>query len=566
MRPDTEKLAQRASRKMCNCFCAESAFLTQLEEHIASRSIQLGMQLLNMHQLCIQSCSPERNNSAVVIGHLAQWVDLGFAEPGVIKNLLARFGVEVRAQLPVRDFVHLEMAEGFVAMCDQDNETAIRHFEIVLAVQSEIPDPTVITIANFWIARCYRRLSRYQDALRYAIKAREAAMASKHFKTVAVIQVLEGWLLFQEGRVTEAATMLSAAERLLIETDDFVARGNLNSTYSRIARRNGDYDEALRRSEIAIQEFKKRDPHHRNLARSFANQAAAKRLLALELSERIDTEAARTRKIKGRRRPSIELDIQRARERVRALHEEANRDLIEALAITKRYPDYRAEGDVQITYGYLHLDNGDLDLATSSAAAASQLGNEKKDIVLKVRARILQSAIELAKVEEQIFERSISRRSIRLASEYAREAVQLAKHTQNRQLIAHAWVTRGLALVTERDLEGADDCCVQATSLLTSDIHDLSWKELQVLKLKLNSAGKIGLLLREWSRGAVGNKTFQQITNEFAAIVIPKVWRGEGCKISRVAKRLSISPKKVRRILRSQGITAPRGINASQNK
>jgi hypothetical protein len=51
----------------------------------------------------------------------------------------------------------------------------------------------------------------------------------------------------------------------------------------------------------------------------------------------------------------------------------------------------------------------------------------------------------------------------------------------------------------------------------------------------------------------VGQKTFQQVSEEFAEIVIPRVWLREGKKISRVAERLSISPKKVRRILRRGG-------------
>jgi hypothetical protein len=51
----------------------------------------------------------------------------------------------------------------------------------------------------------------------------------------------------------------------------------------------------------------------------------------------------------------------------------------------------------------------------------------------------------------------------------------------------------------------------------------------------------------------VGGKTFQQVTEEFAEIVIPKVWLREDRKISRVAESLSVSPKKVRRILRNTG-------------
>jgi hypothetical protein len=37
--------------------------------------------------------------------------------------------------------------------------------------------------------------------------------------------------------------------------------------------------------------------------------------------------------------------------------------------------------------------------------------------------------------------------------------------------------------------------------------------------------------------------------------VIPKVWEREGRKVSRVAEKLSISPKKVRRILHSAGVS-----------
>ena len=60
--------------------------------------------------------------------------------------------------------------------------------------------------------------------------------------------------------------------------------------------------------------------------------------------------------------------------------------------------------------------------------------------------------------------------------------------------------------------------------------------------------------LRGWSEGFVGRKTFQQITDEFAEIVIPKVWLREDKKISRVAACLSMSPKKIRRILRNAGL------------
>jgi hypothetical protein len=51
----------------------------------------------------------------------------------------------------------------------------------------------------------------------------------------------------------------------------------------------------------------------------------------------------------------------------------------------------------------------------------------------------------------------------------------------------------------------------------------------------------------------VGDKTFQQIAEQFAEIVIPKVWIRKDAKIARVAESVSISPKKGRRILRNAG-------------
>ena len=74
------------------------------------------------------------------------------------------------------------------------------------------------------------------------------------------------------------------------------------------------------------------------------------------------------------------------------------------------------------------------------------------------------------------------------------------------------------------------------------------------LKSKIVRATDISDKLRCWSEGIVGDKTFQQITEEYAEIVFPKDWLRDYRKVSRVAERLSVSPKKVRRILRNAGL------------
>ena len=82
------------------------------------------------------------------------------------------------------------------------------------------------------------------------------------------------------------------------------------------------------------------------------------------------------------------------------------------------------------------------------------------------------------------------------------------------------------------------------------------WDDLETLKMRVLHARPVDPILREWSAGVAGGRSFQQMTEEFARLVIPKVWEREGRKVSRVAEKLSISPKKVRRILHAAGLLA----------
>lgn len=527
-------------------------FLAQLRHDVALRKIDHGIQLLEEHRDFVEHCGPQQKDSAIFLGLLAECVDMGFAKPELVKELLGRFPSTSLRTLPVPDFVHLQMAAGFVDLSEQEDVKAIRHFEIVLVIAAEVHDQDLITIANFWIGRCYSRQGRYRDALGYVVKAREAAARSRHFETVAAIQTVEGWLLYQEGKVTEGIKALRESEDGLLETDDYVARGSLNSVYGKISQSTGNYDEALRRFEVAMQEYRKRDEQHRNVATCLVNIAFVKRLIALELSEKIDCEASRTR-MNHEKNPSGAFDLQQVRQRVRELHQEAFQNLKMAGEIYDQHRDCTGSGHVEIGYGQIHLDEGALDLASSKAQSAYRVGDDKNDTVLKARALILQSAIEYARVEEQIVDSTTPRQFSRLASEYAYESMELAKATQNVPLLAESYVALGFALLSEGDVEAARDCHNQAANLLKVGTRDYISRQLQVLKNKLASVGAIEPMLREWSRGVLGNRTFQEVTEEFAAIVIPRVWQRENCKISRVAAILAISPKKVRRILRSQG-------------
>ena len=137
--------------------------------------------------------------------------------------------------------------------------------------------------------------------------------------------------------------------------------------------------------------------------------------------------------------------------------------------------------------------------------------------------------------------------------------MEAARHTQNQRLLARAYIWRGLIACSSNDMEDAKHCCDTASSFLKSVDYDELWEELQWLKQKVVPKGNIDPLLRAWSQGATSDKTFQQMTEQFAELVIPRVWEKEGKKISRVATRLSISPKKVRRILARLGKIGNKG-------
>jgi len=72
---------------------------------------------------------------------------------------------------------------------------------------------------------------------------------------------------------------------------------------------------------------------------------------------------------------------------------------------------------------------------------------------------------------------------LQAAREYAREAVEAAKHTQNQRLIARAYVWRGLTSCNSffNDTEDAKNCCDAANSMLRAVDYDDLWEVLRML-------------------------------------------------------------------------------------
>src|ERR1700751_1888234 len=151
-------------------------FLAQLKQDLVCRRVGRGLARLEEHRHLLTSLDPEKQNAALFTGYLAQWVDVGFQRPGLVREITGRFSRAVRARLPLHDYLHLRMAEGMVAMAEESTDEATRHIDFVLSLEQETDDQELLAIANFWKGRCLRMKGEYDSALAFAVKGRDLAL------------------------------------------------------------------------------------------------------------------------------------------------------------------------------------------------------------------------------------------------------------------------------------------------------------------------------------------------------------------------------------------------------
>jgi tetratricopeptide (TPR) repeat protein len=525
-----------------------AALMEQLREDLGFRRIAQGVGRMERIRPVIESMEPAPG-AGILAGLVAQWVDAGFDTPELLQRILARFPASIRPALPLLDYLQLRMAEGALAMWAEDYDRAAGHFLLVQSFEDEIDDRELLAIANFWIGRCHRRAGQYDEALRYTERGEHLALAQGYPQMAAIMQASLSWLAFQKGKLDESVAILRRAEEALNRTDDFLNRGNIQSAYGRITRRQGKYERSVECFERAIEEYRAAGGGQTQLARALQNLAFVRRLLALQAHHELDRLAASRRSSRdgNAEGPDLARDL---RLRIDAMRAQSRCHLDEAMEIFARKQNHRGIAGVHINRGFLYLDAGDLERAALEAAEAFAHGNEKSDYIVMARARTLQCIAENAAIDEQVGDAALHHEA---AEMFAREAVTFAGHTQNRRLLARAHVWQGItfAAAPARDLERARRSCEEAMALLQTEPSERQyvWDDLETLKARVLQSWPVDPLLRAWSAGVVEDKTFQQMTEEFARIVIPKVWEREGRKVSRVAEKLSISPKKVRRIL-----------------
>ncbi len=532
-------------------------FVEELSHALRQRHIAEGVAMLDRVEADLARLEPTDAQAPCILLLIAQWVDVGYKDHCLLDSLLQRFPAKSGKKLPLEDYLRIRMVEAFRALSIEEVDTAISILEFALKAEQELEDDELLALAHFWKGRAHRKKGEYEIALQDITCARELAQ-KRHGegKLTAVIQIQESWLLFQRGMRKEAWHLLAHAEAVLKSTDHYLALGNIESARGRIVRRSGEYAKALEHFDRAVEIYSKGNPNHPNVARTLVNSAYVKRLLALQLRKKIDARARRPER--GRTEADAKArSVHHSNLRTRYLDicHEAILQLRRAKEIYALHGHARGIGAVMLNTSYLHLDRGDIDKAAAEASEAYRMGAERGDLILMARTRILQAAIENTRVEEQLGEDVDTAVHANKAKQYCEEALTLAQQTQNRRLLAGAYVASGMTAANDffQDWEWAKKCASGATGLIDPSENDYLADDLAALKSQIIQASGINDTLRVWSEGLLGNKTFQQVTEEFAEIVIPKVWMREGKKVARVAECLSISPKKVRRILRNAG-------------
>lgn len=534
----------------------DTEFANDLSAALRLRHLEEGFRLLNECENEIDtlgSTSPEGPRLLLLV---AQWVDVGYRDHRLIETLLDRFPQNCRCKMPVEDYIRISMVEAFRDLAAGQPDAAVDRLDLVLRTLRDFPNPSFEALAHFWKGRAHRKKGEYEASLKHIVKAREMAQSDRDEIFTSVIQIQESWLLFQKGQSREALQTLDRAESVLKATNHLIALGNIESARGRIVRRSGEYAKALDHFSRAIEVYSRQDPNHVNVARTLVNAAYVRRLLALQLRKRIDDQARTGRGKSMPPSPRIS-DSESPLSQYQRLWKDAVDSLNRAREIYHLHANFDGIGKVLVNLGFLHLDRGDIDHASQEAVDAYEIGQRQNDHILMARARILSTAIENAHVEEQMGGEVDVAVHANQARQYSDEALILAEATQNRRLRAGACIARGLTAANDffQDWETARRYATDATGLIGPGENDHLVEDLTLLKSRIVQVSGINDVLRGWSEGIVGNKTFQQITEEFAEIVIPKVWLREDRKISRVAAVLSVSPKKVRRILRNAGVT-----------
>src|SRR6185437_11091498 len=104
------------------------ALFEELQELLRNRRIAAGIALRDERRDDIAAICPGCAEAGHALRALAQWLDVGYEDRGLLAELLQRFRKNQRRQLPLADYVYLRLAEAVLAMRREELTAALNHF------------------------------------------------------------------------------------------------------------------------------------------------------------------------------------------------------------------------------------------------------------------------------------------------------------------------------------------------------------------------------------------------------------------------------------------------------
>jgi len=452
----------------------EDRYIACLKVALAARDFKSAQQLIDYHLDTLQDLDPAKRNAPALVALFARWMDMGYAHVGagktttdksrleMLKSCLREFPTAPRPLMTVQDVLHLRMASAYAALAEHRHEPALADFELVASLAGETLDREWPALAEFGIAKIYRRTGEYDRAKEHLERSIRLAGEASRPQMVAGFSIMQAWLEFQNGKIDDAKEILVKAEATLRRTKDHLRLGNIRSVLGRIAQREGRYHDAVRCYDQALFEYGKwsRKPKHPNFARTLVNRAFVLRLLALRQADSLTASE---------------------------LRRNARSDLRRASRIYANVTIGRGHASTAIVSALLQLDELQFDTGEREAEEGYQLAADKIDRLAMARARLVQCMI----ANRRLSEAPGARRDAFLerALSCAGDAVQLAAKTQNRRLQARAYIWRGLTLLACRDdcTDSAVECLTTAKGLLEPRGGNYAAEELMRLEQEIET-------------------------------------------------------------------------------
>jgi hypothetical protein len=429
--------------------------ISELAKAITKREIARALAIVDRHMGQLQTV-PLLQRGAIHLLACSAWaIDYygPFFDP--VKEAVARFRQIPRKELTLSGFVLLNIADGLVRFHQEEYREAAALFHQAQKDADRSEDAELMTVTRYYLSRAWSKLKSYDRSLNYVRDAIRRDLAAKNHARVAAMELVEGWLLFLKGEIPHSqATLDRARARLGSCTDAWIDLGNILSFQGRLYREAGpdSYVKALDCFVEAIDAYGKHDPGHRNVARARINSAFVYRLMARDLGDL----------------PGKEDREQRAAE-VERLQKKAFDEIDDARTIY-RFAKNRHLGALSRLYSIvalLYFDKAQFDKSAAAAEEAYAYASERGDNVGMANARIIQSKLALDGDLKGYVD-------VHSALSFAREAVEYASQTENRRVIARAYLRNGEAILAlpKRDTFKAQQCLNEARKYLVSQDRD----------------------------------------------------------------------------------------------